>query len=422
MHTQSEQEALNHSYPFWKRRFFTIWSGQAVSILGSNIAQFAIVWFLTRETGSATVLAIASFFGVLPGVILSPFAGAYVDRNNRRQIMILADVIIGLVRLAVVFLFALGVIQVWHIYLMNLIASAAGSFQHPAMTASTSLMVPKKHLSRVAGMNQTLEGAVTIAAPALGALLMGLTSISNILLMDVATMLLAVVPLLFIPIPQPSSIQTPANAQRKTSFINDLQHGFKYVISWKGLFLLILLAMLINFMMSPAFSLLPLLVSSHFGGDEVQLALVNSVMGVGMLIGGLALSVWGGCKRRILTSFMGLVASGAAVTLVGLTPGNLFWLAAVGLFLSMVTLPMINGPVRAVMQAHVAPEVQGRVFSLVSTGTGLAMPVGLLIAGPVADWIGIQSWFIFGGIVMALSGLAGFLTPAMRDIEDQRQE
>ena len=123
------------------------------------------MWYLTRETGSATVLSVASFFGILPGVILSPFAGALVDRNSRRWIMILSDIIIALARLWVVFLFASGQVQVWHIYLMNFVASAAGSFQHPAMTASTSLMVPKKHLSRVAGMNQTLEGAVTIAAP-----------------------------------------------------------------------------------------------------------------------------------------------------------------------------------------------------------------------------------------------------------------
>jgi len=421
MQNQPKFQETAHPYPFWQRRFFTIWTGQAISILGSNIVQFAIIWYLTRETGSATVLAIASFFGVLPGVILSPFAGAIVDRNNRRRIMIFSDIIIGLARLWVVYLFATGAIEIWHIYLMNFIGSAAGSFQTPAMTASTSLMVPRKHLSRVAGMNQTLEGAVAIAAPPLGALLMSITSISNILLLDFATMLLAVVPLLFIPIPQPPGLEGKDSMKIRTSYLEDLHQGIKYVTSWTGLALLILLAMAINFLMSPAFSLLPLLVNEHFGGNEIQLALINSIMGVAMLVGGIILSIWGGFKRRILTSFMGLVVSGFAIVLVGLTPGNLFWLAAAGLALSMLALPMINGPVRAVMQSQVAPEVQGRVFSLVRTGTGLAMPVGLLIAGPVADWIGIQSWFIFGGIIMALSGIIGFLTPAMRNIEDQRQ-
>ena len=421
MKNQPQTQEASHPYPHWQRRFFTIWTGQAISILGSNIVQFAIVWYLTRETGSATVLAIASFFSVLPGVILSPFAGAIVDRNNRKWIMILSDVIIGLARLLGVYLFATGAIEVWHIYLMNLIGSAASSFQTPAMTSSTSLMVPKKHLSRVAGMNQTLEGAVAIAAPPLGALLMGITSISNILLLDFGTMLLAVVPLLFIPIPQPPGLETKDGIRIRTSFFEDLRHGVKYVTSWTGLLLLILLAMVCNFMLSPAMSLLPLLISDHFGGTEVQLALINSIMGVAMLVGGLILSIWGGFKRRILTSFMGLLVSGFAIALIGFTPGNLFWLAAVGFGLSMLMLPMINGPVRAVMQSQVAPEVQGRVFSLVRTGTGLVMPIGLLIAGPVADWIGIQSWYIFGGIIMALSGIIGFMTPAMRNFEDQRK-
>jgi DHA3 family macrolide efflux protein-like MFS transporter len=410
-----------HPYPHWKRRFFTIWSGQAVSMLGSSIVHFAIVWYLTEQTGSATVLAIASLFGVLPGVILSPFAGALVDRSNRRIVMIVADAVIGLTRLAGVFLFATGTIQVWHIYLMSLIGSAAGSFQHPAMVASTALMVPKKQLSRVAGMNQTLYGAVHIAAPPIGALLMSLTTISNMLLLDVFTMLLAVIPLCFIPIPQPPVRRVENGTVLKTTFFADLKEGFNYIITWPGLAMIILLAMAINFMLSPAMSLLPLLVSEHFGGSEVQLALLNSIMGIGMLVGGVVLSVWGGFKRRIFTSFAGLIGSGLAIIVVGLAPGYLFWLAAAGFALAMLMLPMINGPIQAVTQAAVAPEVQGRVFSLMSTGTQLAMPIGLMVAGPVSDAIGIQFWFILGGVVMGLSGLIGFITPALRNIEEQRQ-
>ncbi len=417
--TTSNNES--HEPTHWQRRFFTIWSGQAVSMLGSNIVQFAIIWYLTKQTGSATVLAIASLFGVLPGIILSPFAGALVDRSNRRIVMIIADAIIGLTRLAGVFLFATGNIQIWHIYLMSLVGSAASSFQHPAMAASTALMVPKRHLARVAGMNQTLNGAITIAAPPIGALLMGLTTISNMMLLDVGTMLLAVLPLFFIPIPQPPARQDENGLAIKTTYFADLKEGFTYIATWPGLTMIILMAMAINFLLSPAMSLLPLLVSEHFGGNEVQLALLNSIMGIGMLVGGVGLSVWGGFKRRIFTTFMGLAVSGLAITLVGLTPGNLFWLATVGFALAMLMLPMINGPIQAVIQVAVKPEVQGRVFALMSTGTGLAMPIGLMVAGPVSDAIGIQSWFILGGIVMGLSGLVGFLTPALRNIEEQKK-
>jgi DHA3 family macrolide efflux protein-like MFS transporter len=406
-------------YPHWQRRFFTVWSGQAISILGSQVVSFAIVWYLTKQTGSATVLAIASMFGVLPNVILSPFAGAITDRGNRKNIMIISDVIVGIARLLGFVLFATGAIRIWHIYFMIFIGSAAGSFQHPSLAASTALMVPKKHLSRVAGMNQTLQGALSIAAPPLGALLMSLTTIANIYLLDFITMLLAVLPLFFIPIPQPEGLKDKNGDSIKQSFFKDLKDGFQYILNWKGLTLLLASAMFINFLISPAMSLLPLLVSKHFGGNEIQLALINSMLGIGMLIGGLILSVWGGFKRRILTTFMGLVLCGISFAAIGFIPPTGFTLA-VGIFLiSAMMLPLINGPISAVIQSAVMPEMQGRVISLISTFAGLAMPIGLAVAGPLSDAMGIQTWFIIGGIFMSLSGIFGFLSPAMRGLEDQ---
>jgi len=406
-------------YPHWQRRFFTIWSGQAISILGSQVVSFAIVWYLTKQTGSATVLAIASMFGVLPNVILSPFAGAITDRGNRKNIMIISDVIVGIARLLGFVLFATGAIRIWHIYFMIFIGSAAGSFQHPSLAASTALMVPKKHLSRVAGMNQTLQGALSIAAPPLGALLMSLTTIANIYLLDFITMLLAVLPLFFIPIPQPEGLKDKNGDSIKQSFFKDLKDGFQYILNWKGLTLLLASAMFINFLISPAMSLLPLLVSKHFGGNEIQLALINSMLGIGMLIGGLILSVWGGFKRRILTTFMGLVLCGISFAAIGFIPPTGFTLA-VGIFLiSAMMLPLINGPISAVIQSAVMPEMQGRVISLISTFAGLAMPIGLAVAGPLSDAMGIQTWFIIGGIFMSLAGIFGFLSPPMRGLEDQ---
>lgn len=412
-------EFAGKPYPHWKRRFFTIWTGQAISMLGSQVVGFAVAWYLTEQTGSATVLAVASLFSVLPAVILSPFAGALVDRNNRKWIMILADLLIGISRLLGVVLFLTGTIRIWHFYLFEFIGSAAGAFQHPAMTASTALMVPKKHLSRVAGMNQTLFGALSIAAPPLGALLMGITSVANIFLLDFITMLIAVLPLLFIPIPQPEERVDQNGVVIKRSFFQDLWEGIRYVLAWRGLTLLLLSAALINFLISPALTLLPLLISKHFGGNEVQLAIMNSVLGIGMLVGGLILSVWGGFKRRILTSYTGLVISGIGFSMIGLLPSDAFPLAVGAYALSALMIPFINGPIHAVMQSSVRPEMQGRVVSLMGTMAQLAMPLGLAIAGPVSDAIGIQAWFIVGGIVMSLIGVIGFVIPALRNIENQ---
>jgi DHA3 family macrolide efflux protein-like MFS transporter len=241
-------------------------------------------------------------------------------------------------------------------------------------------------------------------------------------MLDFVTMLLAVLPLLFIPIPQPEGRKDSNGDTVKQSFFEDMKEGFQYILNWKGLTLLLFSAMFINFLISPAMSLLPLLVSKHFGGNEVQLALINAILGVGMLIGGLILSVWGGFKRRIFTTFMGLMISGISFAAIGFIPATGFTLAVVVFMISALMLPMINGPIHAVVQSAVTPEMQGRVISMISTFAGLAMPIGLAVAGPLSDAIGIQSWFIIGGLFMSLAGVFGFLSPAMRSIEDQSKE
>ncbi len=187
----------------WKRRFFTIWTGQAVSLFGSTLVQFALVWWLTKETGSATILATATLVALLPQIFLSPIAGALIDRWNRRRVLIIADGAIALFSLGLAVLFLLGKEQVWQIYVIMFIRSLGGAFHWPTMQASTSLMVPDSQLSRVAGLNQALQGAMSIVAPPLGALLLSALPMYGIILIDVVTACFAITPLFFIPIPQP---------------------------------------------------------------------------------------------------------------------------------------------------------------------------------------------------------------------------
>ena len=190
----------------WKTRFFTIWGGQALSLLGSQLVQFALIWHLTVKTGSATVLATASLVGMLPGVILGPFVGTLVDRWNRRIIMLLADSLIALATIALAVLFALDAMQIWHIYAVMFIRSLAGSFHGNAMSASTSLMVPVENLTRIQGINQMLTGGLNVVAAPLGALLLEVLPIQGILAIDVVTALFAILPLVFIQVPQPERI------------------------------------------------------------------------------------------------------------------------------------------------------------------------------------------------------------------------
>lgn len=401
----------------WQRPFFTIWTGQALSLVGSRVAMFGLIWWVTETTGSATVLALATLFAMLPQIILGPVAGALVDRWNRRIVMIVADSAIALVSLWLAYLFWTGQIAVWHVYVIMLVRELGGIFHWPAMQASTSLMVPKEHLSRVSGVNQAMNGALNIVGPALGALLLSLTEIHNIMLMDVGTAVLAITPLFFIQIPQPTPND---NGDEKSSLWADMKEGARYLFAWRGMMLLLGLALLIKVALTPAFSLLPLLTTQHFGGDAAALAGMESTFGVGLVLGGLLLGVWGGFKRRILTTMLGIVALGICMTVIGALPGSAIAVALAMLFVMGISVAMTDGPLFAVLQGTVAPEMQGRVFMLFGSLIALSSPVGLIIAGPVSDAIGVQVWYITGGVLCVVGGLAGWMLPAIRAIEDYK--
>jgi DHA3 family macrolide efflux protein-like MFS transporter len=395
----------------WQFRFFTIWFGQAFSVLGSHLVGFAFIWYLTEETGSATILTIGTLVQVLPMVFISPIAGALVDRWNRKMVMAVFDSITALFTLLVGILFALDNAQIWHIFLAMFIRSTCGQFQWAAMTASTSLMVPKKHLSRIAGANQTLQGAMNIIGPALGAFLIETLPIQATLFIDVITAFLAVGPLLFFKIPQPRRNGTSAsqNKGEKSTFWQELGEGWRYVAAWPSLVGILILSMLINFLINPAFSLLPLVVTDHFNKGAYEYGLMNSTFGVGVIVGGLILSYWGGFKNKLLTSLIALSISGIALSAIGFAPSNMYLIALAGITLFGFLNPLINGPFFAAIQAKVEPEIQGRVLSLITAAASLAQPLGLAIAGPVADATNNQVWFLFGGILTTIAGIACLL-------------
>jgi DHA3 family macrolide efflux protein-like MFS transporter len=383
----------------WKPRFFTIWGGQAASLFGSALVQFALVWYLTKETGSATVLALASLAAMLPQVLLGPFAGVLVDRWNRRLIMIFADATVALTTLALAALFALGEVQVWHIYLAAIIRSIGGAFHYPAMSASTTLMVPKEHLARIGGMNQTLQGLMGIVAPPVGAMLVSIFPTQAVLMVDVVTALIGITPLLFFSIPQPER-RTAATGQASTgpSFWQDAREGLAFITSWPGLMAIALMATMINFLLTPTGALLPLLVTEHFEQGPLALGLTETLWGVGMILGGLTLSAWGGFQRKIATTMMGITGIGIGVLLVGLAPANLFAMALAGMFVTGLMVVFANGPLHAIFQVVVPPEMQGRVLSLIGSAAMAMSPISLLIAGPVSDKIGIQTWYLVAAV------------------------
>jgi DHA3 family macrolide efflux protein-like MFS transporter len=337
--------------------------------------------------------------------------------------MLLADSIIALATIGLAVLFTLGTVTIWHIYVLMFIRSLAGGFHSSAMTASTSLMVPVEQLTRIQGINQMLNGGLNVVAAPLGALLLAVLPLQGILAIDVTTALVAIVPLAMIRIPQPERIERrsgPVAADQQATVWQDFQAGFRYMLGWPGLLIIGLMTVGINFTIIPAFSLLPLLVKDYFGGDAIQLGWVESAMGIGVIAGGALLSVWGGFNRKILTSMLGLVGLGTGTLILALAPAWAIFLAIGGALLVGMMNSLTMGPFFAVLQSTVEPDMQARIFSLMSSIGAAMVPLGLVIAGPVADRVGLQAWFYLGGTLCVLMGVAGLFIPAVMNIESNQ--
>lgn len=404
----------------WKKTFFSVWIGQAFSLLGSELVQFSLIWYLTKKTSSASVLAAASFVALLPRVFLAPISGALVDRWNRQKVMIYADTLIATATMILAGLFWLEYIQVWHIYVILFIRALGSGFHWPAMQASTSLLVPKDQLARISGMNQTLQGALGIAAPLLAALMLEIFPIFGILSIDVLTAIIAISPLLFVSIPQVN--HTVEKMVGFSQIWDDIKVGFKFLTGWRGLLNLTLAATILNFLLNPGFTFTPLLVTDYFGKGVIELSMIESAFSVGMIIGGLVLSAWGGFKRNIYTILTGIIGLAVGTGLIALAPSDHFMIAVFGMSLAGFMNPIANGPIFAIMQTYVEPEMQGRVFSLLESMVSAMMPISMIVAAPVAEWVGIRGWLAFGAIGCFVIGLIGFFTPSLVHIEDNREK
>lgn len=409
-----------HPATRWQPPFFALWVGQAASLLTSELVQFALPVWLLGTSGSAAVVANAATAALVPRAVLGPFAGALVDRWNRRLVMIVSDAITALALISLACLFSVGTIQVWHVYVVVLVRALAGCFQMPAMFATTSLMVPEKHLSRIAGMNQLMKGLVFIAAPLLGALLMSVLPLQGIIALDVGGAILAILPLLFLHLPQPHAPHTlpteigPANF--RSSMWRDLGDGLRYIWNWKGAAWMLLLSIAINFISRPAFSLALIPLTQHFGGSKVEYGYMMAAFGVGLVMGGLVLSVWGGFRRQMQTSLVGVVGMGVAVLTIGVVPKTALPLAIVGMFAGGFMTPLTMGPIQALVQSVVEPGMQGRVVTILDSASTAIAPLSTQLAGSVFENLGSQAWYTSGGLIAVLIGLAGFATPMILNL------
>lgn len=388
----------------WKRTFFIIWTGQAFSILGSSAAQFAIIWWLTVQTGSPAVLAMATMAGFLPQALIGPFAGVWVDRFSRKIVMIAADLFIAVVSIVLAILFLFGTPPTWIIYLILFLRAIGSVFHTTAMQASMPMLVPESELVKTGGWSQFLQSGSLMLGPVIGTMLMTYFSIPAVMLIDIVGAGLAAFALAMVKLPDPA-IDLTTNQ----NILQDLLEGLKEIRKNKPLRALSVPILLVTLIYVPVSSLFPLMINGHFGGNAWQASLIEFLFAGGMMASSLILGVWGGLKNKFIMINLSLGFLGVTLAAAGVLPPSGFIGFAVLCTVMGLTGNFFTVPYIAYIQSTIDPAALGRVFAIVTSIMSLAIPVGLFVAAPIAEMVGIASWFVVSGVLIILAAIIGFL-------------
>jgi len=398
----------------WLRTFLIIFTGQAFSLLGSAAVNFALVWWLTAETGSASILAFAAIAAILPQALLGPVAGPFVDRWDRRVTIIVADLFIAATSAGLLVAFANGTPPVALVMVTIALRSAGAAFHTPASQAAVPMYVPADELMRVAGWNFFMSSGVSMAGPVLGAFLMATVSMWSIMLLDIAGAAIAVTSLLLVRIPHPERTEPESG---RTGLVAEFVEGWRELVRHRGLLDLTLVLAVVTLLWMPVNALFPLMTFSHFRGDAAAASYVEAAFGGGMLAGSLAIGALSQRFSGVRLIGGGIIVIGALLAASGLLPTSAFWVFVALCVLMGIAVPVFSAPITALFQGLIDPAKLGRVMSLYMTIAMLTAPVGLLVAGPVAEQVGVAWWFAISGALIAGTGLAAVALPAVRGLD-----
>ena len=395
----------------WQKHFFTIYIGQAFSLLSSSAVQFSIIWWITIQTGSALALTATSVVGLLPQAVLGPFAGVLIDRYSRKTIMILADSAIALSSLILSVSFFLGAPSLVFIYFILFIRALGETFHRPAMQVAIPQLVPISELTKAGGLGQMIQSACSMVGPMLGALLMSMTTLQYALLVDILGATLAVLTLSSVKISKHK-----VNPSSKLMIFDDMKLGIKAIKSNKALMRASIPILLSTIVFVPLGTFLPLMVKVYFNGTAWHNGIVQTLFSSGMLIGAMVISITGGIKKQFLMISIGIFTLGLCALIGGLLPANGFWLFCIVVFMMGTTGMVSNIPFTAYIQKTIPQENLGKVLSLLTSVMSFAAPIGMFIAGPVSEIIGINNWMISAGVLMLIVGLLCYLLTRTFDI------
>lgn len=393
----------------WKRTFGFIWAGQFLSLVSTALVNFALIIWLSLESGSAEVLALAATCSMLPQALIGLFAGVYVDKWNRKLTMILADGGIALCTLIIAMVLMSGIKSYEIVYVLLAFRSIGSAFHMPAMQSSIPLLAPKEKLLRISGINQMIFSISNIAGPALGALFITLMSIEWVLLVDVAGAVCAIVSLLLVHIPDPEK----NDEHEPQSVYKDLKIGIRTIGKYRGMPQLFLGSVSVTVLIMPLAILFPLMTVKHFLGSEYEMSIIEITWGVGMLIGGALIGLVKMPYNKAIVVNLTYILLGAAMAGSGLLPQNAFIIFVILTFLGGLVSAVYNACFTTILQERIEPGVLGRVFSIFMSASILPSLIGLLGIGFLADQIGISTTFIIFGAGIICVGLLSFFSPGI---------
>lgn len=396
----------------WKRNVSCFLTAQTISLFGSSLVQYAIVWYITLTTSSGKMLTLSTLCGFLPQIGISLFAGVWIDRYNRKWMIMIPDILIAGATLALASAFWLGHRQVWFLFAALAVRSAGTGIQTPAVNSVIPQMVPREQLMRVGGINSTLSSLTMFLAPAASGALMSVAPLEAALMIDVVTAAVGVGITAFVRIQAYERKRTGRSAA-----LVELREGLAYLRGSAFVRRLLAFQVAVLFLISPSAFLTPLLVSRTFGPEVWRLTASEMTYSLGMVAGGLLITAWGGFKRRLDTTLLAGAVYGGLMAGLGLAPSFGLYLAcnlAIG-----ITSPCYNSPITVSIQERVEPAMHGRVFSLMQISTACALPMGMAVFGPAADLVPIRLLLAAAGTaVLTVTGGVWITRAFYRDCVD----
>ncbi len=397
--------------------FKRLWFGQIISILGSEIVQFSLIWWITIETESAFFLSLSMFLAFLPAIIIGPLAGVLVDKWDKKKLIIITDFLQAITTVMLILSFYLGFGNIWFIIGLNFLRAIFQSFHSPAFSTIIALMVPKEKLSRINGISQLFTALSQMLGPIFGALLMAvIPKIENILWVDVITFLFAISLLIKVKIPK---IEPKVkDSQSDQSFKAKFKEGFQIIRNVKGMTTILFLAMLANFLLMPINTQFSLFIYLDHSGTEMDMAFVSAGMQFAIVAGAIASSAKKEWKNKVNIFLLGMLFVFIGIAIIALTPYQQFWVMFVGSLIGFFGVPILQTMLRTIIQFAIPPEAMGRVVSILRLMTSVAMPLGIILSGPIAELIGIQYLFLSASLLGILVVGVTYAFSPIRHMDD----